>query len=59
MTLTCEHQDWPDFTVFLTIKISTKNISKTLILENKFPVPRNTAASKFHHFLTMKTLPSL
>ena len=39
MTLTCEHQDWPDFTVFLTIKISPKNISKTLspgqLLEEK------------------------
>ena len=61
-----KHQDCPFFTVFLTIKTSSQNISKTLlqiklherrgrywrktlpwkILEEQFPVPRNTAASK-------------
>ena len=60
------HQDCPFFTVFLTIKTSSQNISLTLlqislklrkhrggywrkklpILEEQFPVPRNTAASK-------------
>ena len=65
---TAKHQDCPFFTVFLTIKTSSQNISKTLlqislklherrgrywrktlpwtILEEQFPVPRNTAASK-------------
>ena len=63
-----EHQDCPSFTVYLTIKTSSQNISITLlqislklhehrggywrkkllwtILEEQFPVPRNTAASK-------------
>ena len=66
--ITVEHQDCPFFTVFLTIKTSSQNISITLlqislklhehrggywrkkllwtILEEQFPVPRNTAASK-------------
>ena len=66
--ITVEHQDCPFFTVFLTLKTSSQNISITLlqislklhehrgrcwrkklpwtILEEQFPVPRNTAASK-------------
>ena len=66
--ITVEHQDCPFFTVFLTIKTLSQNISITLlqislkphehrggywrkklpktILEEQFPVPRNTAASK-------------
>ena len=66
--ITVEHQDYPFFTVFLTIKTSSQNISITpvqiarklhehrggycrkklqqTILEEQFPVPRNTAASK-------------
>ena len=66
--ITAEHQDCPCFTVFITIKTSSQNISITLsqislklhehrgcywrkklpwtILEEQFPVPRNTAASK-------------
>ena len=68
LQITAEHQDCPFFTVFLTIKTSSQNISKTLlqislklhehwgdywrkklpwmILEEQFPVPRYTAASK-------------
>ena len=66
--ITVEHQDYPFFTVILTIKTSSQNISITpvqiarklhehrggycrkklqqTILEEQFPVPRNTAASK-------------
>ena len=66
--ITVEHQDCPFFTVFLTIKTCSQNISITLlqislklhehrggywrkkllwtILEEQFPVPRYTAASK-------------
>ena len=66
--ITVEHQDCQFFTVFLTIKTSSQNISITLlqislklhehrggywrkrlpwtILEEQFPVPRYTAASK-------------
>ena len=66
--ITAEHQDCPFFTVFLTIKTLSQNISITLlqisrkfhehrggyrrkklpwtILEEQFPVPRNTAAIK-------------
>ena len=67
-----EHQDCPVFTVFLTIKTSSRNINlitllqillkllehqgsfwrKTFpwtILEEQFPVPRNTAASKIRN----------
>ena len=66
--ITVEHQDCQFFTVFLTIKTSSQNISITLlqislklhehrggywrkklpqtILEQQFPVPRNTAASE-------------
>ena len=66
--ITVEHQDCPFFTVFLTIKTSSQNISITLlqislklhehrggycgkklqltILEEQFPMPRNTVASK-------------
>ena len=66
--ITVEHQDCPFFTVFLTIKTSSQNISITLlqislklhehpggnwrkklpwmILEQQFPVPRNTSVSK-------------
>ena len=66
--ITVEHQDCQFFTVFLTIKISSQNISITLlqislklhehrgrywrkklpwmILEEQFPVPRNTTGSK-------------
>ena len=68
LQITAEHQDCPFFTVFLTIKTSSQNISITLlqislklhehrggywrkklqqtILEEQFPVPRNTAASE-------------
>ena len=68
LQITAEHQDCPFFTVFLTIKTSSQNISIMLlqislklhehrgvywrkkllwtILEEQFPVPRNTAASK-------------
>ena len=68
LQLTVKYQDCPFFTVFLTIKISSQNISITLlqislkfrehrgrywrkklpwtILEEQFPVPRYTAASK-------------
>ena len=68
LQIKAEHQDCPFFTVFLTIKTSSPNISITLlqiplklhenqggywkrklpwtILEEQFPVPRNTAASK-------------
>ena len=68
LQITAKHQDCPFFTVFLTIKNSSQNISKTLsqislklheyrgrywrktltwtILEEQFPVPRNTAPSK-------------
>ena len=68
LQITAEHQDCPFFTVFLTIKTLSQNISITLlqislklhgyrgrywrkkllqmILEEQFPVPRNTAASK-------------
>ena len=66
--ITVEHQDYQFFTVFLTIKTSSQNITITLlqislklhehrggywkkklqwtILEEQFPVPRNTAVSK-------------
>ena len=66
--ITVEHQDCQFFTVFLTIKTSSQNISITLlqislklhehrggywrkklpwmILEEQFPVPRNTSVSK-------------
>ena len=66
--ITVKHQDCPFFTVILTIKTSSQNISITplqislklhehrggycrkklpqTILEEQFPVPRNTAASK-------------
>ena len=68
LQITAEHQDCPFFTVFLTIKTLSQNISITLlqislelhehwgrywkkklpwrILEEHFPVPRNTAAIK-------------
>ena len=68
LQITAEHQDCPFFTVFLTTKSLSQNISITLlqislklhehrgcywrkklpwtILEEQFPVPRNTAASK-------------
>ena len=68
LQITAEHQDCPFFTVFLTIKTLSQNISITLlqislklhkhrgrywrkklpwtILEEQFPVPRYTAASK-------------
>ena len=61
LQITAEHQDCPFFTVFLTIKTSSQNISITLLqislklLEEKAPandfgeqftVPRYTAASK-------------
>ena len=68
LRITAENQDCPFFTVFLTIKTLSQNISITLlqislklhehpagywrkklpwtILEEQFPVPRNTAASK-------------
>ena len=68
LQITAEHQECPFFTVFLTIKTSSQNISITLlqislklhehrggywrkklpwtILEEQFPVPRYTAASK-------------
>ena len=68
LQITAEHQDCPSFTVYLTIKTSSQNISITrsqislkrddhrsgywrkkllwTILEEQFPVPRNTAASK-------------
>ena len=68
LQITVEHQDCPFFTVFLTIKTLSQNISITLlqislkphehrggywrkklpwtILEEQFPVPRNTPASK-------------
>ena len=68
LQVTSKHQDCPFFTVFLTIKTSSQNISITLlqislklhehrgrywrkklpwmILEEQFPVPRNTSVSK-------------
>ena len=68
LQITAEHRDCPFFTVFLTTKSLSQNISITLlqislklhehrgrywrkklpwmILEEQFPVPRNTAASK-------------
>ena len=68
LQITAEYQDCLCFTVFLTIKTSSQNISLTLsqislklhehrggywrkelpltILEEQFPVPKNTAASK-------------
>ena len=68
LQLTAEHQDYPFFTVFLSTKSLSQNISITLlqislklhehrggywrkkllwtILEEQFPVPRYTAASK-------------
>ena len=68
LQIAAEHQDCPSFTVYLTIKTSSQNISITLlqislklhehrgrywrkklpwtILEEQFPVPRYTAASK-------------
>ena len=68
LQITAKQQYCPFFTVFLTIKTSSQNISITLlqislklhehrggywrkkllwtILEEQFPVPRNTAASK-------------
>ena len=68
LQITAEHQDCPFFSVFLTMKTSSPNISITplqiplklhekrgghwkrklpwTILEEQFPVPRNTAASK-------------
>ena len=68
LQITAEHQDCPFFTVFLTTKSLSQNISITLlqislklhehrgrywrkkllwtILEEQFPVPRYTAASK-------------
>ena len=68
LQITAEHQDCPFFTVFLTTKSLSQNISITLlqislklhehrgcywrkklpwtILEEQFPVPRNTAGSK-------------
>ena len=68
LQITAEHQDCPFFTVFLTTKSLSQNISITLlqislklhehrgcywrkklpwtILEEQFPVPRNTAVSK-------------
>ena len=68
LQITAEHQDYPFFTVFLTTKSLSQNISITLlqislklhehrgrywrkklpwmILEEQFPVPRYTAASK-------------
>ena len=67
LQITAEHPDCPFFTVFLTIKTLSQNISITLsqislklhehrggywrklpwtFLEEQFPVPRNTAASK-------------
>ena len=72
--ITVEHQDCPFFTVFLTIKTSSQNISITLlqislklhehrggywrkklpwmILEEQFPVLRNTSVSKIHNSVT-------
>ena len=66
--ITAKHQDFPFFTLFLTIKTASQNISITFlqislkldehrgrywrkkppwtILEEQFPVPRYTAASK-------------
>ena len=68
LQITAEHQDYPFFTVFLTTKSLSQNISITLLqislklhehrgrywrkkllwttLEEQFPVPRYTAASK-------------
>ena len=68
LQITAEHQDYPFFTVFLTTKSLSQNISITLlqislklhehrgrywrkkllwmILEEQFPVPRNTSVSK-------------
>ena len=68
LQITAEHQDCPFFTVFLTTKSLSQNISITLlqislklhehrgrywrkklpwmILEEQFPVPRNTSVSK-------------
>ena len=72
--ITVKHQDCPFFTVFLTIKTSSQNISITLlqislklhehpggywrkklpwmILEEQFPVLRNTSVSKIHNSVT-------
>ena len=71
LQITAERQDCPSFTVYLTIKTSSQNISITLlqislkvdehrsgywrkkllrtILEEQFPVPRNTTASKIRN----------
>ena len=68
LQITAEHQDYPFFTIFLTTKSWSQNISITLlqillklhehrdgywrkklpwiILEEQFPVPRNTSVSK-------------
>ena len=68
LQITAKHQDYPFFTVFLTTKSLSQNISITLlqislklhehrgrywrkklpwmILEEQFPVPRNTSVSK-------------
>ena len=57
LQITAEHQDCPFFTVFLSTKSLSKNISITrgcywrkklpwMIFEEQFPVPRYTAASK-------------
>ena len=74
LQITAEHQDYPFFTVFLTIKSLSQNISITLlqislklhedggrywrkklpwmILEQQFPVPRNTSVSKIGSSVT-------
>ena len=46
LQITAENQDCLFFTVFLTRKNLSQNISITLLLEEQFSVPRNTAASK-------------
>ena len=74
LQITAEHQDYPFFTVFLTSKSLSQNISITLwqislklhehggrywrkklpwmILEQQFPVPRNTSVSKIGSSVT-------
>ena len=60
LQITAEHQDYQFFTIFVTTKSLSQNISITLlqillklheqlplmILEEQFPVPRNTSVSK-------------